>query len=268
MTIKIDEEFKNLIPPLSDTEFKQLEENILRDGIREPLVIWHGTLIDGHNRYAIASKHNLHFSTVEVQFDDRNAAIEWIVQNQFGRRNISTYDRVSLALKLKPVIAEKARARMTAGVAVDPTPNSAQGTTNEQIAKIAGVGKETVRKVEFINQHAPEYVIDFLKRGEMSIQMAFETAQMTVAKLEEHTRKINEKIAAGNDCLAKAVHRLQWLKSNQPPAEYQALIQKQLEISADELEKSLIAATENYNVPAPLKQQIQQLAATMKEMIS
>lgn len=28
----IDNEFRDLIPPLTDDEFKQLEENVLRDG--------------------------------------------------------------------------------------------------------------------------------------------------------------------------------------------------------------------------------------------
>ena len=32
MELIIDNEFRNLIPPLTDEEFKQLEENILRDG--------------------------------------------------------------------------------------------------------------------------------------------------------------------------------------------------------------------------------------------
>lgn len=31
MTLQIDEELKNLIPPLNDEEFQQLEANILRD---------------------------------------------------------------------------------------------------------------------------------------------------------------------------------------------------------------------------------------------
>ena len=50
----IDAEFKALIPALTKDEFSQLEENILRDGIQDPLKIWNGTLIDGHNRYEIA----------------------------------------------------------------------------------------------------------------------------------------------------------------------------------------------------------------------
>ena len=66
----IDNEFQRLIPPLSADEFNQLEQNILQEGIRDALVTWNGILIDGHNRYSIAKKHNLPYKTVEMQFED------------------------------------------------------------------------------------------------------------------------------------------------------------------------------------------------------
>ena len=52
-TLKIDPEFKDLIPPLSSDEYEQLENNILYDGCREPLIAWNDILVDGHNRYDI-----------------------------------------------------------------------------------------------------------------------------------------------------------------------------------------------------------------------
>lgn len=106
----IDEEFKLLIPPLSAEEFYQLEENILRDGIQDPLKVWNGILIDGHNRYAIAQKHGLNFKVTTINFSDRDDVKIWIIKNQFGRRNLPPYVRGELALRLKPLIAAKAKA--------------------------------------------------------------------------------------------------------------------------------------------------------------
>jgi hypothetical protein len=45
--LKIKEEFKKLIPPLSKEEFAQLETNCLDEGIREAIVTWNGFIIDG-----------------------------------------------------------------------------------------------------------------------------------------------------------------------------------------------------------------------------
>ena len=54
INLKIDPEFQSQIPPLTDDEFKQLEENILKEGkLLSPLIVWGNTLVDGHNRYEI-----------------------------------------------------------------------------------------------------------------------------------------------------------------------------------------------------------------------
>ena len=66
INLKIDPEFQSQIPPLTDDEFKQLEENILKEGkLISPLIVWGNTLVDGHNRYEIVQKHpEISFSTM------------------------------------------------------------------------------------------------------------------------------------------------------------------------------------------------------------
>ena len=91
INLKIDPEFQSQIPPLTDDEFKQLEENILKEGkLISPLIVWGNTLVDGHNRYAILQKHpEIYFSTMPLRFENREEAIAWICRNQLGRRNLS-----------------------------------------------------------------------------------------------------------------------------------------------------------------------------------
>ena len=88
--LRIDSEFESKIPPLREEEFKQLEENILADGVViNPLIVWDGVIVDGHNRYRILQKHpEIQYSTYEKMFPDRYAAIAWICKNQLGRRNL------------------------------------------------------------------------------------------------------------------------------------------------------------------------------------
>ena len=91
INLKIDPEFQSQIPPLTNDEFKQLEENILKEGkLISPLIVWNNTLVDGHNRYAILQKHpEIYFSTMPLRFENREEAIAWICRNQLGRRNLS-----------------------------------------------------------------------------------------------------------------------------------------------------------------------------------
>lgn len=96
--LNIDPEFRDKIPPLSEDEFSKLEENILSDGeVREPLVTWHNTIIDGHHRYKIVQKHpEIPFKVKQMDFPDKWAAIVWMCRNQLGRRNITDEQKTAL----------------------------------------------------------------------------------------------------------------------------------------------------------------------------
>jgi hypothetical protein len=87
--LEVNEEFKKLIPPLSKEEYEQLETNCLNEGIREAILTWNGVIIDGHNRYEIAKRWNLDFQTKSKNFKDRYEVIDWMLNNQLGRRNIT-----------------------------------------------------------------------------------------------------------------------------------------------------------------------------------
>jgi len=89
MQIIIDSEFKALIPPLSNEEFSGLEQSLITEGCRDAIVIWHDRVIDGHNRFEICNKHGLPFNTVSREFESREYAVNWIINNQLSRRNIT-----------------------------------------------------------------------------------------------------------------------------------------------------------------------------------
>lgn len=91
--IIVRDDFKALIPPLSDEELKLLEENISVEGIRDSLTVWsfgpEYILIDGHNRFSIAQKLGLDFQFKIVSFKAEEEAKDWMIRNQLGRRNLS-----------------------------------------------------------------------------------------------------------------------------------------------------------------------------------
>lgn len=199
--IHIDNEFKNLIPPLTNEEYKGLEESILKEGCRDSLVTWNGTLIDGHNRYEICTKHSIPFETVEHNFDSRQAVIEWIILNQFGRRNLPAHERARLALRLKPVIAERAREnkqeaanKMNASigntVSTEICKNVSPIDTQKEIAKVAGVSHDTIAKVETIEHKAPEPVVMASRKGDISVNSAYEVTKLEPQEQKEIAHRI------------------------------------------------------------------------------
>ncbi|MBZ0279391.1 MAG: hypothetical protein K8L97_01540 [Anaerolineae bacterium] len=180
----IDAEFKALIPALTAEEEQQLEANLLAEGCRDALVVWagHNILIDGHNRYAICQRYGLPYPTVEREFASREDVIVWIIQNQFGRRNLTSFVRAELALKLKSAIAAKAKLNQRAtqfGNAV--LQNFAEPVnridTRQQLAHAADVSHETIRKVEAVTQSAPEQIKDAARNGQLSIDRAYKVTR-------------------------------------------------------------------------------------------
>jgi|694.fasta_scaffold08185_3 16S rRNA G966 N2-methylase RsmD len=177
--IIVDAEFAALIPPLSAEERQQLEENIVEHGgARDPLVVWASkgtlTLLDGHNRYEICTRLGLAFDIEEMRFSDRSHAEEWIIRNQFGRRNLSAYVRTQLALRLEETIAKRSRQ----GQRTDLSQKSVKGLppldTQKEVAKAANVSHDTVAKVKKIDAAEKAGKVDAetvakLRTGEVSI---------------------------------------------------------------------------------------------------
>lgn len=183
MQIKIIKEFEDLIPPLMPEERQRLESSIIKEGIREPLILWNNTLVDGHNRHSIAKKHNVKFETQQKDFKDKEEALLWMINNQLGRRNISPYSRTILALKYEEIIKPKAELQMKAGKTLglnDPRVN-----TRKQIAEIANVGEATVSKVKYIQENATKEQKNKLTTQEDSINKIYHKVRKEKAKEEQ-----------------------------------------------------------------------------------
>lgn len=151
----IDCEFAGQIPPLTEEEFRQLEDNILSDReVIHPIIIWDGIIVDGHNRYRILEKHpEIPFQTFEKSFSNRNEAMAWICRNQLGRRNLSSVQRKYLMGK--QYHEEKATHGASDGfrgnqyvVGTGGQNDHLPGKTAERIAKQNHTSERTVRRNE------------------------------------------------------------------------------------------------------------------------
>src|ERR1700691_4243435 len=94
--LTINEELKALVAPLTAEEYTQLRANICRDGLLEPLTLWaeaHGTIVDGHNRYAICQELGIGFKTKTLSFSTIEAVKLWVLEHQVGRRNLTDDQR-------------------------------------------------------------------------------------------------------------------------------------------------------------------------------
>ena len=154
MQLRTDPEFEGKIPPLTSEEFRQLEENILADGlVINPLIIWNGVIVDGHNRFRIIERHpEIQYTIHEKQFDDRYAVIAWICKNQLGRRNLTPEQKKYLIGKQYEAEksshgANRFQGNQYSKVVSGQNVHSPQ-KTSERIAQENGVNEKYVRRAE------------------------------------------------------------------------------------------------------------------------
>ena len=148
--IRIDPEFQGKIPPLTEAEYKQLEENIVSDGeIYEPIAVWSGVIVDGHNRWKIHLAHpEIPYQIKQMQFADKWAAFEWMYRKQLGRRNLTDEQRTYVIGKMY-----EARKHCHGGDRKSsPQNEDLPQKTAEIIAKEAGVCRSTVERAEHFSQ--------------------------------------------------------------------------------------------------------------------
>lgn len=192
--IVIKEEFKELIPLLASEELQQLEENILKEGVRDPLVLWESNgiyiLVDGHNRYSVCKKHNLTFPFKIAHFIDEEDVKDWMIRNQLGRRNL-TQEQQSYLRGLR-YLKEKSQGKRsdltTSGQNVQKLNTE---TTAESLAKEYNVSAKTIirdgefaKGIDVIAKKDPEQKKKILK-GESHISKA------KVQKLAKQPEKID-----------------------------------------------------------------------------
>ncbi len=155
--LNIDPELKAFMPPLSETEQAALEANIIKNGCRVPLVVWDGTLVDGHHRYNICRRQNIPFAIEEQSFSDKGEAMLWMLQEQRSRRNQGLVARVVMALKCKPILLAKGKENQGHRSDLDPLFKQTKGhDTRKMIAEIADAAPTMVYKIEKIWEAADE----------------------------------------------------------------------------------------------------------------
>ena len=213
MELRIDPEFKDLIPALKPGEYDGLKQSLIKEGCRDALVTWEGIILDGHNRYEICQREDLKFKTIEKSFEDREAAMDWIDANQLSRRNL-TSEQESLIRGRRHNRLKKTRAEAGAmGGSSKDQNDTCSPSTAESLAKEHGVSAPTIKRdaqfasaVEKLKPYIPnieqrvmtgdipskQAVIKAAKEPEKAVEILTKPARKTKPKKETKPKKKEE----------------------------------------------------------------------------
>ncbi len=238
-TLKIDEDFKNLIRPLLKQEYLQLEANILEDGCRDPITVWNRTIVDGHNRYEICKRHGIPFRIHKISFSCREEAIAWICANQLGRRNLTEETRkflIGLQYENEKIVNSRKNSKghnqysspnhTGSSEQINPSENSySRSRTATKIADANHISRGTVEKyaiytraLEEIGKKEPKLVPKILS-GKYKIS---HNGVTELAKLHrEEVKNINRRLEQTGTPFAKYMTTRQEIKNTaqtKPPS--------------------------------------------------
>ena len=208
--LKIDPELRDLLPPLTDEEFKKLEKNIIDNGFDRnfPIMVWNGFIADGHNRYSICQKHNIEPVIGTLAYETKDEVMEWMLDIQLGRRNLSPIQRIAVAEKYRPIYEKQAKRNLrqagsSYGIGQKKPlvnlPNPIQTVnTSEKLATIADVSEKTYRMGAKILQSDDEQLKQEVLSGQKSISAGYkELTKSSDAPTSDQRGKQNKEIEKG-----------------------------------------------------------------------
>ena len=149
--INVLPELEQLIQPLTQEEFRLLEENLKTDGMRDPIVVWKQpdgrfAIADGHNRWrVVGSNPSVKPIFREMAFEGLEQVKEWMIRNQLGKRNL-TKEQKDYLIGLQ-YEAEKQKDANIQNLKQHRTASAAEGKNAEE-AKIAASGNPAAAKGE------------------------------------------------------------------------------------------------------------------------
>lgn len=183
MEYRIDPELNDVLPKLSDADYKALEQSLLTEGYKgAPIMVWGDIIVDGHNRYEICNKHNIPYEVKSVEFANKEEVIIWMVRQQLGRRSLTPLQRIAIVEKYRPFYKKKAKKNMSLGGgdkksglenSTNPISVEKKIDVREELAKDADVSTNTYSKGVKILESGNEELINETINGQKSINKAF-----------------------------------------------------------------------------------------------
>jgi DNA modification methylase len=175
-----------IFPPLGQDDLQELADDIAANGLRNPIVMLDGKLLDGRNRWEACSLAKVEPRFTEFQGDD---PIGWVVSQNLVRRHLTASQRAVVAFDLLPLLEKEAKGRQrrsnsyrgSGRLAPCGANRDRKGKASELAARIAKSSSRHVERVKAISKRAPD-LIDEIRSGRVNVSDAERLAYLPNAQ--------------------------------------------------------------------------------------
>lgn len=171
----------DIFPLITGAEFDALRDDIAAHGVREPVVLFEGAILDGRNRYRASKAAGVDCPMTEYRGDD---AAAFVVSLNIHRRHLTESQRAMAAAKLANMPAHrpaKSANLPTSALSLpsfeQPAPKPAP-VSQAEAARMLNVSERNLRTAKKVQEAAPQEVVSAVQSGHISVSLAAQVAEL------------------------------------------------------------------------------------------
>jgi ParB-like chromosome segregation protein Spo0J len=153
----------DIFPLMEGAEFDELVVDIRAHGVREPIWLYEGKILDGRNRYRAARIAGVPCPT--RVYDEGNDPIAFVISLNLKRRHLDESQRAMVAAKLATLAHGQRQTGQLAGV-----------PTQGEAADLLNVSERSVRRAVEVREHGTPDLIQAVEAGRVRVSVAADIA--------------------------------------------------------------------------------------------
>lgn len=172
----------DLFPMMGGEAFEEFVKDVQQNGVREPIIIWKGQLLDGRNRSAACLRLGMNPLDYACDLESEDVdPVAYVLSANLHRRHLDTTDKAKVALAVERIYAAEAKERQRdagkthgrgKGKLPEKLPEPIKGDSRDKAAEAVGISGRTLSDAKRVYESGNEEIIKAVDKKEMSISKA------------------------------------------------------------------------------------------------
>lgn len=165
-------DYANLFPMLDAAGQDALRADVQEYGVREPVILFAGRILDGRNRYMAARDLGQDFPVADFEGTDAEA-LSYVLSTNLHRRHLTESQRAAVAAKLANMKPGNPDFSNPANL-----PDSAPAVSQAQAADMLNVSERSVRTAKAVMEQGAPELVAAVEKGEVSVSAAAAVSEL------------------------------------------------------------------------------------------
>jgi protein gp37/ParB-like chromosome segregation protein Spo0J len=155
-------ELAKLFPPMTPAEFAGLKKSIAEQGLRDPVTVYDGKIIDGRNRWRACAELGLKAQTTTLPKGEDPLA--FVLAKNLERRHLDETQRAMIAARLANLKVGTNQHGMKGAQICAPS--------QPEAASLLGVGRRTVQEARVVLERGAPELVRAVEAGRVAVSAA------------------------------------------------------------------------------------------------